>query len=192
MDESSNWWDDLTSGVSDVVDNISSAVSDFTSSISDGLSTAFSDGIPESLAEIVPKSEANYGNYGAGGYDDPALNTMKAASNVPSSSASDGWGDTFATFLKKDNNAITLLKLGLGAVSEMNKQSAAKDAAEARAKAEAGLLTQKDNLDQAANQRFSQSITGMTPAVVNKPKPLTRLDGSRVFTPSGLINQGAK
>ena len=191
MDES-NWLDDLTSGVSEVYNDISSAVSDFTSSISDSLSTAFSDGIPESLAEIVPKSETNYGNYGAGGYDDPALNTMKAASNVPSSSSSDGWGETFSNFIKKENNAMTLLKLGFGAVSEMNKQSAAKDAAEARAKAESGLLTQKDNLEQAANQRFSNSITGMAPAVRNKAKPLTRLDGSRVFTPSGLINQGVK
>ena len=53
------------------------------------------------------------------------------------------------------------------------------------------ILKLKDQQTQDANKRYSSSVSGINYGLINStPKPLTRNDGSRVFSGNGLINRG--
>jgi hypothetical protein len=53
------------------------------------------------------------------------------------------------------------------------------------------ILKLKDQQTQDANKRFSASVSGLNYGLINSaPKPLTRNDGTRVFSGNGLINRG--
>lgn len=54
------------------------------------------------------------------------------------------------------------------------------------------ILKLKDQQTQDSNKRFSASVSGINYGLINStPKPLTRNDGTRVFSGNGLINRGA-
>lgn len=148
----------------------------------------------DAVQEAVAMTDSPYlSTYGFGGVGtDPSV---VSAPKMPAAEDKSIWDTVkgfFGDAMNEKGSKMKLVELGFGAIAGMAKDSAAKDAAKYKAEAESALLTKKDQLEQEANQRFSQSVGGLSPVKKYQPKPLTRMDGSRVFTPSGLINQGVK
>lgn len=192
----SDWLSDLgnsiVGGIGDIAAGIGDIAKDVWENISEGVSDAYSGGsIPEFISGLVSPSSDGGASY-SDNYAERQGFSGAIASGDTKQIKDDGWGDMFNTFLSNDKNKRTLLELGFGAVAGMAKNSAAKDAAKYKAEADMSLLTKKDQLEQDANKRFSDSVGSLAPVKRWTPKPLTRMDGSRVFTPTGLINTGAK
>ena len=187
-----NWFDktgdDLSQGVGDIAGSVGDIVKDVWSNVSESVSSAFEGGtVPDFISGLVAPSSDGGASYSAN-----YAARQGVGYTAPEPAESKSWGDMFKGFVSSDKNQSKLLEMGFGAVLGMAKDSAAKDAAKYKAEADMAILNQKDKLEQEANQRFSQSIGGLKPVQQWKPKPLTRVDGSRVFTPTGLINTGAK
>lgn len=67
----------------------------------------------------------------------------------------------------------------------------AMDVANVNARNNLDILNLKDTQSQAANKRYSDSVSGLKSGLINSGyKPLTRSDGTRVFGGNGLINRG--
>lgn len=137
-------------------------------------------------------------------YSNPALQSGSSTGNDFSASSAkrqgvptpvggneESWWKKAVNFAQdKGNNK--LLELGAGMILGMAKGSQAKEAAAAKAKADAELLKQKDQLEQDANKRFSSSITGLRPVGLINQRALTRGNGSNVFNANGTMNTTGK
>lgn len=187
--------EDWTTTLSDIADDVAGGISDFTSSvgdiaksvwsnISDGLSLAYSDGkVPDFIGGLVSGGSQDYSsNYAA----------RQGFGYVAPPEEKKSWGDMFTNFVSDKGNQKMLVELGFGAIKGMASISAAKELAESQSKGRMDELKLRDSLEQEANKRFSDSVGGLAAVKKFQPKPLKRLDGSRVFTPTGLINQGVK
>lgn len=174
-----NWYDSLVSGAGDLWDSVTNAASDLYDSAVEGLSYAFSDGkVPEVFADLTGSSETVY----RGGL------TADMDWNKPQ----DSWSGVFGGVASNKTNWPKMIEIGAAFVTGVANRDAAREDRAAQTKASSDAAIQRDQLEQSANKRYSESITGMGPTTPVKPKPLTRLDGSRVFQPTGLINTGAK
>lgn len=124
-------------------------------------------------------------NYSARqGFDDKPTDLNKSDSS---------WTKMFTDFASKGNNGIELVKIGFGAISGINKLQSEREAAAALSQSRKDELQMKYDLEQKASQANSNAIGSMRPIKpLGKLQPLKRFNGSNVFTPTGLINQGAK
>src|ERR1035437_47234 len=91
------------------------------------------------------------------------------------------WAAAFGKIVDDPKAMTELMKIGFGAVSGMASASQAKEA-----------ILLKDQLVQNAQNRNAAAVTSLRPVAPWQAKPLTRINGSQVFTPQGLINQGVK
>ena len=177
----------IVDGISDAASSVVDLAGDVWDNVSESVSDVFANGeIPDFIGGLVNPSSDGGASYSSNYASRQGFNYTAPPEEKKS------WGDMFSNFVSNEKNQTKLLELGFGAVAGIAKASAAKDAAKYKAEAEMSLLTKKDQLEQDANKRFSDSLGGMKPVKQWKPKPLTRMDGSRVFTPTGLINSGAK
>lgn len=143
-------------------------------------------------SDVASSVGLSYSGFGGVGNDPAVSGVAKGALDQGDKSWTDSLKNFWGEAMQEKGAKTKLIELGFGAALGMAKASAAKDAAEAQSKAQMDVINQRDSLEQAANKRFSESVSGLKPATPYKPKPLTRLDGQRVFTPGGLINQGVK
>lgn len=83
-----------------------------------------------------------------------------------------------------DKNPLDFLKMGLGVVAGMSERQAAREASNRTAQSGVDTVNAKAAADKAAEDRYNASFSIRPPRKV-VAKPLTRMDGSRVFSPTG-------
>lgn len=177
----------IADGISDAASSVVDLAGDVWDNVSESVSDVFTNGeIPDFIGGLVNPSSDGGASYSSNYASRQGFNYTAPPEEKKS------WGDMFRNFVSNEKNQTMLLERGFGAVAGIAKASAAKDAAKYKAEADSAFLAQQDKLKQDADKRFSDSIGGLKPVKKYTPKPLTRLDGSRVFTPTGLINTGAK
>lgn len=186
-DSLSEFGGDIVDGVSDFAGSAADLVSEVWGNVSESVSDVYSDGnFPDFISGLVNPSSDGGASYSAN------YAARQGIGYVAPTEEKKSWGDMFNSFVSDKENQKMLVERGFGFVAGMAEVSAAKDAAKYRAEADSAFLTQQDKLKQDADKRFSESVGGLNPVKPWKPKPLTRMDGSRVFKPTGLINSGVK
>ena len=85
-----------------------------------------------------------------------------------------------------DKDPLKFLEAGLGGLAGLYKTKAARDAAAATANGRIDEINAKAAADKAAQDRYNASF-GTTKRGPVANKPLTRMDGSAVWTPNGRL-----